>query len=184
MESSGVGSRIRQLRLDKGCGLRELGRTADMSAAALLAIEKGTSSPTLATLHKILRALGTDFSEFFAADAEPEKSPVFAPEAARTIRDQHRQYQLLFPRRRDVKFELVMETLAPTEKESEWETHDCDMGGILVSDGTLRLEFDKAGSWTLRKGFSFYVKAGQRHRARNCGRKPLQLLTVWHPPRY
>jgi transcriptional regulator with XRE-family HTH domain len=155
-----------------------------MSPAALIAIERGTSSPTLATLHKILKALGTDYSQFFATDAAPEDALVFAPDTMRPIRDQSRLYRLLFPPCRDIKFQMVMETLAPIEKETEWEAHDCDMGGVVLSKGQLRLEIDGAKLWTLRQGFAFYIKAWQRHRARNCGRHPLQLLTVWHPPRY
>jgi len=184
MEPSQLGKQIRRLRLEKNCGLRELGRTAEMSPAALMAIERGTSSPTLATLHKVLRALGTDFSAFFAAESSPVSAPVFAPDLMRPIRDAHREYRLLFPRRRDIQFQMVMETPAPSEKESEWEMHDCDMGGVLLSKGQLRLEFQGEGDWTLRQGFAFYVKAGQRHRARNDGCRPLQLLTVWYPPRY
>ena len=184
MEPSQLGKQIRDLRLAKKCGLRELGRAAEMSPAALIAIEKGTSNPTLATLHKVLRALGTDFSQFFATESSPESAPVFPPDLMRPIRDAHREYRLLFPRRRDIQFQMVTETLAPTEEESEWEVHDCDMGGLLLSKGELRLEFLGEGEWTLRQGFAFYVKAGQRHRARNSGRRPLQLLTVWYPPRY
>ena len=66
MESTDFGAAIQSLRTQKKVGLRELARRTKMSPASIVAIEKGTSSPNLATLHKILKALGTTFAEFFA----------------------------------------------------------------------------------------------------------------------
>lgn len=65
MEPKDLGRGIRNLRIESGIGLRQLSRMADISPASLTAIEKGQSSPVLATLHKVLKALGTDFAEFF-----------------------------------------------------------------------------------------------------------------------
>jgi transcriptional regulator with XRE-family HTH domain len=178
-----LGASLRRLRREAGMGLRELARAAGTSAAALSAVERGASSPTLATLHKVLRALGTDFAGFFGAGAESD-SPVFLPRQMRTIADAHRRYTLVFPRRRDIRFQMLIETLSPREQASEWETHECDFGGRVLSGGPARLEIEGMGQWTLRNNFAFYVRAGQRHRALNLGRRPLKLITVWYPPRY
>jgi transcriptional regulator with XRE-family HTH domain len=184
MQPSELGRNLRQLRRKSGKGLRELSRSAGMSAAALSAVEKGTSSPTLATLHKILKALGTTFSEFFAPPDLQTDAPVFPAAGMKVVEDAHRQYVVLMPRRPDIRFEMILENLAATEREPEWESHDCDMGGVLLSGGPMRLEIDGAGEWNLTKGTAFYVKSGLRHRATNLGRQPIRLLTVWHPPRY
>jgi len=76
MEMSDVGRRLRQWRLQQKMGLRELSRNADISPAGLNSIEKGQTSPTLATLNKILKALGTDFPAFFAFPSGPVQPPV------------------------------------------------------------------------------------------------------------
>lgn len=179
-----VGGRLARLRKKAGLGLRELGRQAGMSPAALAAIEKGRSSPTLATLNKLLRALGTDFAHFFAAPPASEESPVFAAGTMQIIQDAFRQYRFLLPRREDFRFEMLMETIARTETEPEWEVHDCDLGGVVLAGGPARLEIEGRGQWTVRKGGSFYIKAGLRHRAVNLGRGDLKILTVFDPPRY
>ena len=78
MEPKELGRTIRRLRTAAGIGLRQLGRLADISPASLTAIEKGNSSPTLATLHKVLKALGTDFAEFFSNSSENPQVTVFS----------------------------------------------------------------------------------------------------------
>ena len=137
-----LGAQVRLLRARAGMSLRELSRKAGMSAAALSAVEHGRSSPTLATLHKVLSALGTGFQDFFAGAQAPSEEPVFRRAGRREARDAHRRYEFLFPQRADVRFELVSETIAATEGRVQWETHDCDMGGLVLSGGPARLEIE------------------------------------------
>ena len=184
MDVADCGRHIVQLRKERGIGLRELSRTAGLSPASLSAIEKGQSSPTLATLHKVLKALETDFAEFFAGAPGMDDSPAFHAADMRTIEDIHRRYVLLFPKRDDLRFEMIHETIAQSETESEWEIHDFDMGGLVLEGGPVGLEIEGEGEWTLNEGDAFYVKAGLKHRATNLGDKPLNLITVAHPPRY
>ncbi len=178
------GIAIGQLRRQGGLGLRELARRANLSAGALSAIERGQSSPTLATLHKLLNALGTDFVDFFSATQAPPVSPVFRRIDQKVAEDGLRQYVFVLPKREDIRFEVLAETITPAEIESEWETLTCDVGGVLLSGGPMRLEVEDVGQWTLHKGDSFYIKAGFRHRATNRSAKPLKLITIFDPPRY
>jgi len=179
-----IGRHITRLREKAGLGLRELSRIAGLSPAALSAIEKGKNSPTLATLHKMLRALGTDFSDFFNSVHEKEASPVFFAHQMQEIQDAHRKYVFVLPRREDLRFEVLMETIASTEKEPEWEAHDCDLGGVVLSGGPVQLEIEGQGQWTIGQGDSFYIKAGWRHRGINLGTEPLKILTIFDPPRF
>jgi transcriptional regulator with XRE-family HTH domain len=183
MEPANFGPFLRDLREKKNLGLRELSRIADIAPASLSAIEKGESSPTLATLHKLLKALGTDFSSFFE-EASLADTPVFPADHTRQVNDAHRVYQILFPKRSDLRFEMLVETIAATEGESEWETHDCDMGGLLLEGGPLKLQIQDRGEWIVNAGDSFYVKAQQKHRAINAGSMPARMVTVCAPPRY
>jgi len=178
------GLHIRQLREKRGISLRELSRLSELSAAALSAIENDQSSPTLATLHKLLKALGTDFSSFFYTAQLQDESPVFPAASMRTINDAHRLCRFLFPARTDIRFEALVETISADEGESEWKTHDCDMGGFLLEGGPLTLDIRGKGSWTVGAGDAFYVRALQPHRAVNAGTGPARLITIFDPPRY
>jgi transcriptional regulator with XRE-family HTH domain len=179
-----LGNALRSLRLKRGLGLRELGRQSGMAAASLSAIENGASSPTFATLHKVLRVLGTDFAEFFATPPDEVHDPVFVTKDQRVLADRYRRYVFPFPKRKDIRFEAILETILPTEKRSQWETLDCDMAGIVLAGGPLKLEIRAAGSWTLRRGDAFYVREGQEHHALNTSRRPVRLVTIFYPPRY
>lgn len=179
-----VGRSLRDLRAQKKVGLRELCRMAELSPATLSSIENGQSSPTLATLHRILRVLDTDFATFFAASAQQDSGPVFPADSMTQISDGVRQCTFVFPRSTGIKFAMAKESQPPQEGEPEWETHDCDLGAILISGGPLQLEVADRGTWTVNEGDSFYIPAGTRHRGRNLGKEPARLITTYDPPRY
>ena len=184
MRKTSLGQSLKALRNETGVSLRELGRMTGMSAAYLVSIEKETSSPTIATLSKILKALGTDLATFFAnASSEPE-IPVFDSKSMQSVCDKYREYVFLLPKRNDMRFEMVCETILPEKQNSEWEIHDCDIGGFILSGGPAVLEIDGVGKWPLKKRDSFYVKAKQRHRLINKGKYKLTQITVMDPPRY
>ena len=150
MENVTTGQSLKALRNDMGISLRELARMTGMSAAYIVSIEKGTSSPTIATLSKVLKALGTDLATFFAnASSEPEK-PVFHSKSMKSVCDEHREYVFLLPKRSDMRFEMVNETILSSEQDSEWEVHDCDVGGIIISGGPAELEIENVGKWPLK----------------------------------
>ncbi len=100
------------------------------------------------------------------------------------LADRFRRYVFPFPKRKDIRFEAILETILPTEKRSQWETLDCDMAGIVLAGGPLKLEIRGAGSWTVPHGDAFYVREGQEHHAINASRRPVRLVTVYYPPRY
>lgn len=184
-KTDGCGKRLKTLREERGLGLRELSRSAGLAAASLSAVENGRSSPTLATLQSILKALGSDLHEFFSErQSSPDVSPVFSMAAMKTARDRHREYTWLFPRSRGFRFSMLRETIRAGEDKGQWETHDFDMGGLVLAGGPLRLELKGTGVWEVREGESFYIKAGVRHRSSNAGGEPLNLITVADPPRY
>lgn len=179
-----LGTRLMQLRERQGVSLRELSRRAGLSASSLSAVEKGRSSPTLATLQRILQALGTGIGEFFTTPAAPQAEPVFRAGKMAIVRDPHRIYTLLFPRHDDLRFEALHETLTPSESSPEWEIHEFDVGGVLLKGGPVRLEIEGRGKWLVNRGDAFYIKAGEKHRARNEGDGNAVQITIMCPPRY
>jgi transcriptional regulator with XRE-family HTH domain len=183
MYSDKTGEQIRKLRQRAGLGIRELARLSDMSAGSISAIERDQNSPTLATLHKILKALGTNFGDFFSPKAALEENFVFPPDQMHVIEDIARKNIIAFPRRRDIQFDMIRESIAPTEKDIEWESHDCDLGGLILT-GKGHLEIAGREQKTISKGYVFYIPAGQKHRLINPGPKVLELITVFYPAKY
>lgn len=72
-----VGQRIRELRERHGLSLRALAEMSGLSVNAVSLIERGLSSPTVATLHRLAAALGVRIVDLFGA-AE-EATVVFVP---------------------------------------------------------------------------------------------------------
>ena len=69
-----VGARLRELRTGIGVSMRALARMSGLSANALSMIERGRTSPSVSTLHKLANAMGIPITAFFRE--EPEHSDV------------------------------------------------------------------------------------------------------------
>ena len=63
-----VGGRLRELRLGIGVSMRALARMSGLSANALSMIERGRTSPSVSTLHKLANAMGIPITAFFRED--------------------------------------------------------------------------------------------------------------------
>jgi transcriptional regulator with XRE-family HTH domain len=183
MSPEEFGRQLKLLRHRLDINLRELSRRSGVAASSLSAIETGKTSPTLATVNKLLEALGVDFASFFAGGADGAAGQVFTADRMRKVEDQHRTYKFLLPVRDDIKVEMLHEVIQPTETDSEWEKHPYDLAGWLVSGDAMRLEIQEVGRWDLRPGDAWYIKAGQLHRATNTGAVPMEIITVILPSR-
>lgn len=178
MDTETLGITLKKLRTDKGIGLRQLSRQANISPASLIAIEKGVSSPSLATLGKILNELGYDLADFFVMSKEKTDSPVCFQSEMQSLADKNRTYKYLLTKTAKRRFLLIHETIAPTEKKSEWEQHDYDLAGTILSGGPAELEIENQGKWKLGAGDAFYIYAHQRHHLTNLSKTILKLITV------
>jgi len=178
-----VGQRIQMLRKQCGLSIRQLAKLAGVTPGIISCIERGKNSPSLATLQKILGALGTDLASFFTGEPEQREGPVFAREHMRRVSDQERNYTIVFPRSSNIAVEMFDEHIYPAGRRPEFEKLECDVAGYIIS-GTLVLEIKGRGRETLRPGDAFYIRKGQRHRGFAAGEEPVRLITVYHPPTY
>jgi len=76
-----VGTRLANLRQERGFSLRALAKECGLSVNAINRIERGESSPTVSSLHQLATALDVALTEFFRI--EPEHSVVLVREAGR-----------------------------------------------------------------------------------------------------
>ncbi len=75
-----VGRRLKDLRLKTGISQRELARRAAQSPAAVSAIELDKVSPSVATLKRVLEAMGVSLGEFFSVDPDEAPGAFFGPD--------------------------------------------------------------------------------------------------------
>jgi transcriptional regulator with XRE-family HTH domain len=174
-----IGTRIRELRSDKGLTLDALAERADVSRAMLSRIERGESSPTAQLMNKVCGGLGITLSILFA-EADTPKSPLSRHGSQPTWRDPATRYlrrevspsarsssidivEVEFPPGRSVTFDSMR---MPNVEQQVW-----------VLDGTL--EMDVGGeTHRLGKGDCLAVHLGQRLVYRNPTRRQVRYAVV------
>jgi transcriptional regulator with XRE-family HTH domain len=67
---TGLGARIRELRLKKDMTQNDLAVHCDFEKASMSRIEAGKTNITVLTLHKISKALDVELNEFFKPDGK------------------------------------------------------------------------------------------------------------------
>ena len=65
-----IGSKIRDLRVQKSLTQEELANRTELSKSFISQLERDLTSPSIATLQDILQSLGTNLSEFFNETCE------------------------------------------------------------------------------------------------------------------
>lgn len=119
-----LASRLRDERAARGLSLEALAQLSGVSRSMLSQIERGESSPTVASLWHLTRALGIDFSELL--DAAPgEGSPIL---------ELHRADQVPVIERKDSQTSIRI--LSPPEDVGGTEVYELrfEAGGHLTSD--------------------------------------------------
>lgn len=182
MNPDNYGLRVQALRLRSGLSVRQLAVRAGVSAGMVSLVERGRTTPSLATVQKMLSALGTDLGAFFTEDQKDQTGPVYLREHMKTLRDQTRSYALVFPQRADIALQLFDETLNPGER-PEFETLACDVGGYVLV-GTMTLVVKGQKPLQMRPGDAFYLSKGTTHRGFAASDEPVRLLSFCCPPNY
>jgi transcriptional regulator with XRE-family HTH domain len=70
---SGIGARIKELRLNKDMTQNDLAMQCDFEKANMSRIEAGKTNITVLTLHKISKALDIEITEFFKENGQLNK---------------------------------------------------------------------------------------------------------------
>ncbi|MEJ2353181.1 MAG: helix-turn-helix domain-containing protein [Anaerolineales bacterium] len=78
-----VGTRLRELRQERGNSMRALARMSGLSTNALSMIERGLTSPSVSTLYKISEALEIPITAFFRTEP-PRHDIVFRKASERS----------------------------------------------------------------------------------------------------
>jgi len=176
------GPRLQELRARCGLSVRQLGARAGISPGMVSLVERGKTTPSLYTVHKILTALGTDMGAFFSEGRPDQAGPVYLREHMKTLKDKGRGYALVFPKRADIALQMFDETLNPG-KMTEYETLTCDVGGYVLS-GTMTLVIKGQPTRQVRPGDGFYLPKGVTHRTFAKGDEPVRLISFCCPGDY
>ncbi|SMG20330.1 MULTISPECIES: helix-turn-helix domain-containing protein [unclassified Paracoccus (in: a-proteobacteria)] len=98
MSDFDAGARLRELRTAAGMSQRQLAEASGVPHGQISMIETGRSSPSVASLRKILSGLSVTMSEFFEPDLPQSPQPFFTPAELRDLTSRLYNLQILHER--------------------------------------------------------------------------------------
>jgi transcriptional regulator with XRE-family HTH domain len=172
---------LKKLRKHNGWSLDKASTETGVSKAMLGQIERGESSPTIATLWKIASGFRTSFSSFIEDSLELSSSPIHRVGHAETLHPEEQKIRVLplFPFDEQLQFELfVIELLPGCEHLSPPHKHGV-IEHVVVIDGAIELMINS--TWhTLSQGEGLRFNANQPHGYRNTTNKLARIHDVIH----
>lgn len=172
-----VGGRLRQLRTERGQSLRALARASGLSTNALSMIERGRTSPSVSTLYKLAEALEVPITAFFRPEP-PRKEIVFCRRAERRrVPIHHGVWEGLGGEEFTERMEPFIITLEPGAGSGPFGMLHSGSEFALCLRGRVEYEVENQ-VFTLEAGDSLLFAAQRRHRWRNPGSEPAELVIV------
>lgn len=173
-----VGTQVRRRRKERALTVQQLADAAGVSRRVLTSIEQGQANPSLVTIDRIARALGTDFASL-ATDSRAEPVAVHAPGEATGV------WSSAMGSRATLQ---VATSAQPAAELWEWELqpgdrYDAlpDAAGseelFLVLKGTLTLEV-QGSSQQVRAGGSARLSSDRVYSYVNSGRSVCRFVRV------
>lgn len=172
-----VGARLRQLRTERGKSMRSLARDSGLSTNALSMIERGRTSPSVSTLYKLAEALDIPITAFFRLEP-PRFDLVFSRAADRKrVPISKGIWEGLGGEGFTGRIEPFILNLQPGAASGVYGM--LHTGSEFVIGLSGQVEYDVEGSkFILNPGDCLMFVARQRHRWRNAGDTPAQVLVV------
>jgi len=178
-----LGARIRALRIARGETLRTLAAEAGVTESFLSQVERGVAAPSIASVQRIARALGTSIAELFATD-DRAGVVVRAADRRRVVYQGLGAIDEFLTRATDGKLQVIMSTIEPgggTGEEAY--THDSDEEVVVVLEGVLDLWVGQE-HYRLETGDAVTHSSRVPHRNTNPGPAVARVLFCITPPSY
>jgi transcriptional regulator with XRE-family HTH domain len=195
MDEIDVGKRLRQIRNSYGLSQRQLAERSGVTNGTISMIEKNSSSPSVASLKKVLAGIPMTLSEFFSADeTDAEEKYFFTPKEMMELSPRVRSFigpqgsveHASFKQVGDAsqhQLQILYETYPPgTDTGKSMLSHDGEEGGFVISGEVEVSVGDKVQ--VLRPGDSYLFDSRLPHRFRNISDAPCILVSACTPPTF
>ncbi|MDF3416086.1 cupin domain-containing protein [Sulfitobacter sp. M57] len=185
-----VGVRLREIRQQYGLSQRQLADRAGVPHGQISMIETSKSSPSVASLRKILGGFGMNMSEFFEPDVIEQTQVFFKPDDLRDLTSQLYQGQEAIRTRMTLKqvgdakahgLQILHERYeAGADTGEDLIEHEASEGGIVIS-GELEVTVGTE-SRVLKAGDAYLFNSRQPHRFRNISDRAAEVISACTPP--
>jgi transcriptional regulator with XRE-family HTH domain len=178
-----IGVRLRQIRERYGLSQRALAARADVTNGMISMIEKNRSSPSVATLKKILDGFPMSLAEFFAVGQPGQPKIFFSAEELVEIAGGPVSYRQVGANLQGKAIQLIHERLMPgADTGADMLRHDAEESGIVIR-GEMELTVGLQ-TRVLRAGDAYYFDSRVPHRFRNLGAEPCEVVSACSPPSF
>lgn len=175
-----LGTRLRRLRAEKRLSARELASRAGVSPEYVSRLENGRVSPTVATLTRVMHALGEPVVRAFS---DPENSGfVIRRDGRPVLRNRGVEDQLLTPKSAS-RLEVLETTIAPGAGSGDAYAHAGDEEAIIVVSGTFRIWLN-GDQYDLQPGDTITFPCTTPHRWLNPGKGDTKVIWIITPSTY
>jgi len=182
-EELALGERLRSARRARGMTLRALAERAGVTESFLSQVERDVSSPSIASLQRICRALGLSIAQLFDG----------TPRGGRVVRRGERR-RVTYPGLGAVdefltsdvrgRLQVILSTIEPGGGTgAEPYAHESDEECVVVLEGTLDLWVGDE-RFVLREGDAITYPSRVPHRNTNRGDHPARVLFCLTPPSF
>jgi transcriptional regulator with XRE-family HTH domain len=178
-----VGRKLRELRQQRRLSLRQLSEKVGVSPSAIQKIEQNLISPTLGTVLKITKGLGTTLQSLLDEHMEARDIVHLPQEKRRTVPvpDLKISIQSLADGLGNQAFSAVLLTIPKGAKMKERDFHHQGEELQLCVKGKVKFTI-RHETYLLRPGDSLRFKSYLRHYWENVGGTEAQLLMICSPP--
>ena len=178
-----LGERIRTMRETRAQSLKQLGQATGLTQSFLSQVERDLTSPSVASLRKIAKALGTSIGTFFAGGS-PNGRLVRKDARPVLVHPKRRWRDSLLTPSLTGKLQVIWTEIEPGGGSGdEPYTHDSDEECVVVVRG--RLDFWVGEEhYRLKTGDALTFESRIPHKNRNPGPGKTQVLWVMTPPSY
>ena len=178
-----LGARIRSVRQARSLTLRDVSERAGVTESFLSQVERDVTSPSIATLQRIARALDLSIAQLFAEE----------PETGRVVRREARRH-VAYPGLKSIdefltsnmagRLQVILSTIQPGGGTgAEPYTHDSDEEVVVVLSGVLDLWVGDE-HYVLREGDAITFPSRLPHWNMNKGDVPVTVLFCLTPPSF
>ena len=188
MISFDTGARLKAEREARKLSQRQLAAVAGVTAAMISMIEQNRTSPSIATMKKILSGLNIPLAAFFTEGTAPEPKWHFVRDELREITpkgegDDARVRFFQVGRPGESALMILYETYLPgADTGPDVYSHESEEGGIVVA-GQILVTVG-AETRLLRAGDAYLFNSRQPHRFQNPGPEDCVIVSACTPPTF
>lgn len=177
-----LGAHIRELRMKQNMSLRKLAASAEVSVSFLSQVERGTASPSIASLMRIARALDQTIGSLF--EVRTDNWLVRAGEGPRLVHPNRQWDEEMLSPREFAKLQVIRSTLAVGGSTgAELLSYGPSETTMVVQSGSVEVSIG-AEAYLLQPGDCLSFDPSTQHRIANAGSVPCVLLFASSAPVY